>query len=77
MLFIYWEFVCVNGHKMIYFKSLLVLQFNIILYYCVKFCLSFVLFCFVFLIQSSLAVNPFNDFYSVLCLKARSYLIVG
>ena len=61
-----------NGHKMIYFKILLVLQLNIILYYCVKFC--FVLF---FLIQASLAVNPFNDFYSVLCLEARSFLIVG
>lgn len=49
--FIYWEFLC-NRHKMIYFKSLLVLQFNIILYYCVKVCLFFH-------IQSNLAVKPF------------------
>lgn len=54
---------------MIYFKSPLVLQLNIILYYCVKF-----FFCFYF---PHLAVNPFNDFYSVLCLKATYSWLIG
>lgn len=55
---------------MIYFKILVVLQLSIIFVLLCK-----VLFISFFLIRANLAVNPFNDFYSVLCLKARSYLM--